>query len=91
MLDGITETSADLTVTVAEPQLPPAQGTGDCRPTGCSGQICASEDMVSDCMYRPEYACYDGATCERQPGGECGWTQTETLTACLQSSATVTQ
>lgn len=56
-----------------------------CRPSGCSGQICADQDMVSDCMFRPEYACYRTATCERQADGACGWTQTEALTQCLEN------
>src|SRR5687767_13755796 len=36
-----------------------------CRKTGCSGQICAEEDVVSDCMFKPEYACYREAECAR--------------------------
>lgn len=58
---------------------------GNCRPSGCSGQICADQDMMSDCQYREEYACYKTATCERQKSGKCGWTDTPALSACLQS------
>lgn len=54
-----------------------------CRATGCSGQICAEEDRFSTCEFRPEYACYQAATCEVQADGECGWTQTTELQACL--------
>lgn len=92
-LGNVTETTADLTVILdaaAAPGAPGAPGAstptvaeGECRPTGCSGQICSDQDMASDCMYRPEYACYGIATCARQANGECGWTQTEELTACL--------
>lgn len=60
----------------------PTQG-GECFATGCSGQVCADESVVTTCEYRPEYACYDTATCERQAGGECGWTETPELDACL--------
>jgi hypothetical protein len=51
--------------------------------TGCSGEICADQDVASTCIYKPEFACYQGATCERQADGACGWTQTAALTACL--------
>jgi len=56
-----------------------------CRPTGCSGQICAEGDMVSTCEYRAEYACYNKpfAKCERQQNGLCGWTANAQLQACL--------
>ena len=59
-----------------------------CRKTGCSGQICAEEDVVSDCMFKPEYACYREAECARQSDGACGWTQTAGLKACLENPPT---
>lgn len=54
-----------------------------CRVTGCSGQICAEEDVITTCEFSPEYACYRSARCERQASGECGWTQTPSLKMCL--------
>ncbi|PIR82824.1 hypothetical protein COU20_00140 [Candidatus Kaiserbacteria bacterium CG10_big_fil_rev_8_21_14_0_10_59_10] len=74
--------------------VPPVQdprvggGTfGGCAIAGCSGQLCVSADMASEiittCEWRPEYACYQGATCEMQENGECGWTQTPALQQCL--------
>jgi len=39
--------------------------------------------MVTTCEMKPEYACYQNATCERQGDGKCGWTQTPDLTKCL--------
>jgi hypothetical protein len=54
-----------------------------CKKTGCSGIVCAEEDVVSTCEFKPEYACYQQATCERQPDGACGWTKTAELDACL--------
>ena len=54
-----------------------------CKKTGCSGIICAEEDMVSTCEFKPEYACYRTATCERQSDGTCGWTKSAELDACL--------
>jgi len=58
--------------------------SGGCFVGGCSGQICSDEEgTVSTCEWREEYACYQDATCERQPDGECGWTPTAELQACL--------
>jgi hypothetical protein len=54
-----------------------------CKKTGCSGQICADEEMMSTCEWKPEYACYRKARCERQSNGKCGFTQTPELKACL--------
>ena len=59
---------------------PPA---GKCIKTGCSSHICSDRDVVTTCEFRPEYACYQKAICERQRNGECGFTQTAELTACL--------
>jgi Immunoglobulin-like domain of bacterial spore germination len=57
-----------------------------CRSTGCSGQICSDSDMITTCIYLPEYACYKKAKCERQSDGKCGWTQTPELTSCVNKS-----
>ena len=56
-----------------------------CRIGGCSGELCIGPDDggISICVWREEFACYDGATCERQADGACGWTMTPELTACL--------
>ena len=60
-------------------------GAAPCKKTGCSGIVCAEEDMVTTCEFKPEYACYQQATCERQSDGKCGWTKTPELDACLAS------
>jgi hypothetical protein len=59
--------------------------SGACVKTGCSGTICADaeSDVMTTCEFKAEYACYPSATCERQAGGACGWTQTDELKACL--------
>lgn len=58
--------------------------TAECKKTGCSGTVCTdTEGMMTTCEFKAEYACYGSATCERQPDGACGWTQTPELTACL--------
>ena len=59
----------------------------DCVVTGCSGQLCAEEQMASTCEWRPEYACFRDATCGRfGPGGACAWKSTPELAACLESA-----
>lgn len=80
--------------TIVEPILPPPipredppVTKGQCRPGGCSGQLCTDEpDLVTTCEWREEYACYQNATCERQPSGECGWTQSPELKQCLSGT-----
>lgn len=71
----------------AEPEEQPGESRAKdgCVITGCSGQVCSDEQQVTTCEFRPEYACYRQATCERQASGECGWTQTAELSACLQN------
>ena len=61
----------------------PPGGAKRCFKTGCSSQVCADHNVVTTCEYRPEYECYRKAACERQRNGECGFTQTAELTACL--------
>ena len=57
---------------------------GACYVGGCSSHVCSDNpDVVTTCEWRPEYACYREATCERQTSGECGWTMTPALQACL--------
>jgi hypothetical protein len=58
-------------------------GARRCFKTGCSSEVCADRDVVTACIFRPEFACYQKAICERQRNGECGFTQTAELTACL--------
>jgi eight-cysteine-cluster-containing protein len=59
-----------------------AAGSG-CVVSGCSGQICSEEEVITTCEYKPEYECYRDAVCERQEDGICGWTQTQKLEMCL--------
>ncbi len=57
-----------------------------CVVSGCSGQICGEEVMMSTCEYREAYACYKSARCERQTNGACGWTDTSELRTCLNNA-----
>lgn len=54
-----------------------------CGKGGCSGQVCADHSVITTCEFRPEYACFKAAKCERQQDGQCGFTTTAALTACL--------
>ncbi len=59
----------------------------DCSRTGCSGQICSNESVITTCEFRPEYACYadaDITTCGCR-GGLCGFDPTPELAQCLES------
>lgn len=57
-----------------------------CKKTGCSGQVCSDKEVITTCEYKTEYECYKRAACERQTNGECGFTPTPELTACLKRS-----
>lgn len=59
-------------------------GTKPCIKTGCSGQVCSDQEVMTTCIYKPEYECYKKAACERQANGDCGFTQTPELAACLK-------
>lgn len=57
-----------------------------CKKTGCSGELCSSEEMFSTCTWKNAYACYSPAVCEYQIStGECGFTNTTTLATCLKA------
>ncbi len=76
---------------VTQPNQPVV--TTACTIGGCSGEICSDEvGMMSNCMYKPEFACYKstGAKCERQTSGACGWTETAALTMCIKDADSVT-
>jgi hypothetical protein len=75
----------DMTPPPPPPSEPQPPAAGACVKTGCSGTICAEtgQDMMTTCEFKPEYACYQSAACERQADGRCGWSQSAELTACL--------
>lgn len=60
-----------------------------CFTTGCSGQICSDKDVITTCEFKPEYACYkaEGATCEKQANGACGWTIEGQAAQCFEDFA----
>ncbi len=74
----------DEVITEPKPE-PPKSST--CYIGGCSGQLCTdSPDIASTCEWRESYACYQNTTCERQASGQCGWTETPELKACLMNA-----
>ncbi len=66
------------------PSTPPVSG-GACEKGGCNGTACTEpgKEVMTTCEYKAEYACYSSAPCERQTDGQCGWTQSAELVACL--------
>lgn len=79
-LASATEKTAMITVTQKKVSAPAKK----CYVGGCSAQLCSDQkDLASTCEYREQYACYKTATCEVQPTGQCGWTPSQELSACL--------
>lgn len=67
-------------------RAPGQVGAPGCYIGGCSGQVCSDRpDVVTTCVWRPEYACYANAECRRQASGACGWTPTPALEQCLSN------
>ena len=64
----------------------PVPPVAQCRATGCSSQVCADQDVITTCEFRPEFDCFRTAQCERQADNQCGWTMTSELQACLEAS-----
>lgn len=66
------------------------QHKGKCVVGGCSMQFCVDQkeitQLVSTCEYRPAYACYRNAVCERnRDSGQCSWKVDNQLALCLQN------
>jgi hypothetical protein len=65
--------------------------TKSCVVSGCSMQFCVDQENLlrlnSSCEWRPAYACYKQAICERnKQTGQCGWRLDNTLATCLQQN-----
>lgn len=76
--------------TAVESVGPSSTSAADCIVSGCSGEVCvdASEGGVfTTCVFKPEFACYRSARCERQSDGGCGWTETPELLTCLENAS----
>lgn len=53
----------------------------ECKVSGCNGEICGKEEMMSICIYKPEFECYKLSSC-KCIDGRCGWEQTEDFLKC---------
>jgi hypothetical protein len=60
---------------------------GGCTRQGCGNTVCAEADaeIMTTCLYAPWHDCLTDAACTRQPNGQCGFSQTPELEACLRS------
>lgn len=79
MFFGSNPTSAPL-------DLAPLDITGECYITGCADHLCLDtiiDAPVTNCEIQPQYQCLPQSKCERQPSGQCGWTQTPEYLKCL--------
>jgi eight-cysteine-cluster-containing protein len=54
----------------------------DCFHTGCSGQLCAGEDIITTCEFTCEYGCYSQASCGCV-GHKCAFGRDAALARCL--------
>jgi hypothetical protein len=79
---GFTPT-ADLTACLGQNDTDGGVAPAPCVRTGCSGHVCSDQELTTTCEWQDEYACYQNATCERQPDGQCGFTVDDALTSCL--------
>jgi len=87
----VDQTLFSLRILAPTPTPAPSLSPNTCRPAGCNNELCVADaqanDIVSTCIYKPEFACYKQARCELQNNGQCGWSQTPELISCLESSA----
>ncbi len=62
--------------------------SGNCVTTGCSGELCVEkgqkQDVMTICVFLPEYECFKYTKCEKQENGECAWTRNENYLSCLE-------
>ncbi|KYF88003.1 hypothetical protein BE20_00240 [Sorangium cellulosum] len=61
----------------------PGGGPGRCVVTGCSGQVCADQDVLTTCEWREEYACSTASASATRPASA----DTPELDACLASAS----
>lgn len=54
----------------------------DCFRTGCSGQICSSEAVITTCEWFPYYACYEDQYCVCE-NHRCTWDDDPALEQCI--------
>lgn len=57
----------------------------DCFRTGCSGQICSSEHVLTTCEWFPYYACYEDQYCVCE-NHRCTWDDDPVLEQCIEDA-----
>lgn len=70
----------------ATPVATPTTAT-QCVLAGCNSELCVDQatarNVVTPCGMKAIFGCYRTATCAVQANGQCGFTETPELTACL--------
>jgi len=69
------------------PETPTPIPSSQCIITGCSGQICAADQVDTTCEWVCEYGCFQYATCGVSADGDCGWSTTPDYDACIAQCA----
>lgn len=69
--------------------IPNPINTGcECQAAGCSNELCVEKskasDIVSTCIYSPEYDCLKYSTCGCV-NGKCQWEENQNYTTCLRN------
>jgi len=58
-----------------------------CIRTGCSGEICSDQNVITPCQYRCEYGCYQNyAKCE-EVDSSCQWVEEAGFSFCMEKCA----
>jgi len=69
---------------------PQCMTDADCKPQGCSGQICAGakSNIITTCIWMPSFECYKQsfAACGCYQGA-CAWQNNSGMNACLQNKS----
>jgi len=65
----------------------PAKKT--CKKTGCSGVICSDKDVMSICIWKPEFECYKHSECGLDENGNCAWKHSAGFEKCKNSHQNV--
>jgi hypothetical protein len=78
---AVTSSMKGRTATAAFHRVP---ADAACYRGGCSDEVCsAQQGVITSCIWKPEYACDEAATCERQATGECGFTHDDAFETCI--------
>jgi len=78
---AVSSTMKGRTATAAYHRVP---ADAPCYVGGCSDEVCSAQPgVITTCIWKPEYACDQAATCERQATGECGFTHDDAYNACI--------